>query len=194
MNLAENNPQYGKHLTEEHKKKIGLSNLGKKASDKTREKLRKANLGENNPRYGKKHTEEYKTKMSKGGKNLWRDPLYINKQRKSRNKKIISPNKSEKKLQELLNLWFPNEFKYVGNFQVVIEGKCPDFININGKKQIIELFGDYWHSKKVTGQSKERHEQQRIDHFSKYGYKTLIIWECELGNIKNLKNKIQSFY
>ena len=54
--IGENNPNYGKHCT-----------------DETREKIRKAIkgkfIGENNPMYGKHHTEEVKRKISKASKN-----------------------------------------------------------------------------------------------------------------------------
>ena len=51
---GENNPNYGKTL-----------------SEKTKQKMSEATKGENNPMYGKKHTEESKQKMSetKKGKN-----------------------------------------------------------------------------------------------------------------------------
>jgi len=61
----------------------------------------------------------------------------------------------------------------------------PDFININGQKKIIELYGDYWH--------RNDDPQDRIDLFAKYGYQTLIIWEHELKNEVELKDKLQEF-
>lgn len=57
----------------------------------------------------------------------------------------IRPNGYERELLRVLNTFYPNEWEYVGNGQLIIGGKCPDFVNINGKKQIIEVFGEYWH-------------------------------------------------
>lgn len=37
---------------------------------------------------------------------------------------------------------------------VGIGGLCPDFVNCNGKKVIIELFGDYWHDLDEEGYEK----------------------------------------
>ena len=55
-NSGKNNPFYGKHLSREHKLKIGKANKGKKISEETRQKLRLARLG--------KHlTEESKRKV-----------------------------------------------------------------------------------------------------------------------------------
>lgn len=104
-------------------------------------------------------------------------------------KKILvfrRPNKQEDYLMNLLENLYPKEWKYVGNGEVIIEGKNPDYININGKKKIIELFGNRWHEKKE--------EKERIDIFAKYGYKTLIIWSSELSSKKKLLNKLNNFY
>lgn len=64
-----------------------------------------------------------------------------------------------------------------------------DFINCNGQKKIIELFGDYWHNRKEV----KKRDKKRIKTYAKYGYETLIIWEHELKNRKKLKNKILNF-
>jgi group I intron endonuclease len=58
---GENNPIFGKHLSEEHKKKIGEGNKGKKLSEETKKKLSEANKG-------KHHSEETKRKMSLASK------------------------------------------------------------------------------------------------------------------------------
>lgn len=97
----------------------------------------------------------------------------------------IKPNKSELQLQSILNELYPNEFKYVGDGEVVIAGKCPDFINVNGKKQIIELYGDYWH--------RNDNPEDRIQIFEPYGYETLIIWEKELKDVNKVKEKLKRF-
>jgi len=94
----------------------------------------------------------------------------------------LKPNKLEKKLEKRLQRLFPNQWKYVGNGELVIGGRCPDYVNIDGKKRLIELFGDYWHVKD--------NPQDRIDHFKKYGFDTFIIWEKEMKDWKNLKAKL----
>lgn len=67
----------------------------------------------------------------------------------------------------------------------MINGKNPDFTNCNGKKKLIELFGDYWH--------KGEDPQDRINIFKKFGYDTLVIWESELKDINKVKNKVIKF-
>jgi len=106
------------------------------------------------------------------------------------------PNKSEEKLKNILSELFPNDYEYVGNGKVIIEGYCPDFINTNGKKKIIELFGCYWHKCKECGYGNEKltaRDRKRIKIYRKYGYESLIIWGHELENIDRLKDKIISF-
>jgi len=97
-----------------------------------------------------------------------------------------SPNKSEKLLNKILQKVFPNEYKFVGNGKMIIGEFCPDFININGQKKIIELYGDYWHRPSKFGERNKR----RLNTYKKYGYKTLIIWEHELKDIDKLIHKI----
>lgn len=76
-------------------------------------------------------------------------------------------------------------YKYVGNGEVIIGRKCPDFININGEKKIIELYGSYWHA----GQD----PQERIDHYKKYGFNCIVIWDWEFKNMNNVLQKVLNF-
>jgi len=121
-------------------------------------------------------------KNSKNIKRFWQTPEYVAKQMEARG---VKPNKPEKFLTKLFQKLFPNQWKYVGDGQFILAGKCPDFVNINGQKKIIELYGDYWH--------KDDNPQDRIDLFAKYGYQTLVIWEHELKDIKQLLGKLMGF-
>ena len=102
---------------------------------------------------------------------------------------LKSPNKPEKFLNKLLNVLFPKEYKFVGNGKVIIGEFCPDFINCNGQKKIIELYGDYWHRTPKFGKRNKR----RLQTYIKYGYKTLIVWEHELKDLVTLNTKIINF-
>ena len=95
---------------------------------------------------------------------------------------IAKPNSKEKKLDTILQQNFPKEFKLNVKGGVVIGGKIPDFVNVNGRKMLVELFGDYWHGKRVTGRGKEYEVQRRKDIFKRWGFSTLVIWESELVN------------
>ena len=96
----------------------------------------------------------------------------------------IKPNNPEKQLISLFKT-HGLPFKFVGDGQAVLGGKIPDFINYNGDKQIIELFGDYWH--------KPEEEARRREAFAKFGYETLIIWEHDLKNEGVLLSKIENW-
>ncbi len=134
---------------------------------------------------GRKHTKEWKKKISILMTRKWRNSIFRDKQIKAiMNSQVIKPNKPEIFLTQLLNKILPNEYKYVGDGQFILGGKCPDFFNVNGKKKLIELYGDYWH--------KNDNPQDRIDYFKKYGFDTLVIWESELQK-QDLKSRILEF-
>ena len=82
----------------------------------------------------------------------------------------------------ILQKHFPHQWRYCGNFSFIIGSRNPDFVNIDGRKQVIELYGDYWHK----GESGE----ERINHFKEYGFDCLIIWESELGNEEKVRQKV----
>ena len=126
---------------------------------------------------------EIKENHSKFMEECWQSPEFVRKQMIARH---VKQNKIEKKLEDTINKTLPNEYKFVGHGEVVIAGKCPDFININGQKKIIELYGDYWH--------RDQDPQDRIDLFKQYGYDTLIIWEHELKDVDKLKIKLNEFH
>ena len=127
-------------------------------------------------------------------KEYWEDPNYRDKVVKATMEgNSLKPNKPEKILIQMLSKCMPKEYKYVGDGQLILGGKCPDFTNINGKKKLIEFFGDYWHSKVITGIEPKKHEKERINHFEQYGFDTLIIWEYELKNLEKVKSRIIQF-
>jgi len=178
---GENNPMYGKYHSQESKEKNRLSNLGKHHHSKElREKM--SFKGENHPMFGKHQTKEAKDKMSASAKLRWQKEEYFSKQRETRNTK---PNKSELRLQSVLNEYFPNTYKYVGDYQICIGGRFPDFINVNGEKEVIELFGIFYHKPDET--------ESLINHYKQYGFSCIIIWDAELENkealIKHIKEK-----
>jgi len=170
--MGENNPFFGKHHTEETRVKLSANWKGRHHTEETKAKMRANQMGRNNSFYGKHHSEDAIRKMM----------LAMN----------AKPNSSERKLEVILNSNWPNEWKYVGDGQVVFDGLNPDFINCNGKKLIIELFGDYWHSPEMID-SWRRSELGRMMSYSQFGYKTLVIWGHELKNESEIIHKIEQF-
>ncbi len=168
--------KWGKH-TEQAKKSIGLKNKG----------IKKPWLAERNRKIkGWKHKPETIKLMKKTRKGIsyWTPETA---------KKVgsilrIHPNKPEKIIEDLMKMR-DLPYIFVGNGKFAIETFNPDFINCNGQKKIIELFGDYWHN---LPKIKER-DIRRLIAYSKYGYKTLIIWEHELKDMESVENRIKEF-
>lgn len=88
----------------------------------------------------------------------------------------------------MLNKLLPNQYKFVGNGKLIIGGFVPDFVN-NEHNKIIEHYGDYWHNR----EDRIKRDKRRLITYKKAGYKTLIIWQYELKDLDNLKNKILEF-
>ena len=194
---GENSPKYGKEswctgITKELDKRLEIA--GEKISvtrkiffqtDKGQQWLDDNLRGEKSPSYGRHHTIEAKQKLSKAHLGKSHSEEHLRKILKSAH---LSPNKKEQYLDWLLQEIFPNEYKFVGDGSVIIGGKCPDFINTNGQKKLIEMFGDYWH--------KGDDEGNRIFQFKLFGFDTLVIWEHELKNneIEMTIAKIMEFH
>jgi len=214
---GEKNGFYKKNHSEETKIKMKNAwEIRKKKKDydeKQKERGKKQSISMKKVwKDGVYNTDEYREKVSIGVKKVWNDSNSIfnsdewrNKQSKITKELFLdsiflkhwqdgqkaSPNKLEEKFNKIL-CRMTREYKFTGDFSIWIGGKNPDFINEKEKK-IIELFGDYWHSKEVTGINEGDEEKGRIDHFSRYGYKTLVIWENELKDKDILKDKIRRF-
>ena len=115
---------------------------------------------------------------NKGINNCWSDEIL---------KKMLtrrSPNSEEK---FLIDFFSKNNlsYKYVGNGEFIIGGRNPDFINTNGKKQIIEFFGEHWH--------KLEDEDIKRKIYQYYGFDLLIIWGKELRDKEKLLERVSTF-
>ena len=98
----------------------------------------------------------------------------------------IRPNSWELKLDSIIQSILPNEYHLNVLGDVVIDKAIPDFVNVNGQKKIIELFGERWHAK--------IDEQKRKERFGQFGYETLVVWGSELYRPNRLKRKILQFH
>lgn len=201
--MGANNPNYGKPLSKDIRAKISLAlkgrispTLGSHLSEEEKAKMSKrAELLWQDPEYRAKVLQSTKlalrdpkllARRSAAMKKIWLDPEYRYRAVKAVMAGLrIHPNKPERMLLALLESAYPGEWKFVGDGQLIIAGKNPDFFNINSKKQIIELWGDWWHQ----GQK----PQERIDIFKHYGYSTLIIWESELRDPTKVLGRIADF-
>jgi very-short-patch-repair endonuclease len=171
---TESRMRNGYRHSEETKARISATEKGKIVSEESKRKNSESNKGKR-----RSPGTEFKSEVLKS---RYQDPAYIEKMRKAWN---IKPNKAEERMLELLNNLYPGEWKYTGDFSFTINGKCPDFVNCNGKKLIIEYFGDHWH---------QGHDpEERAATFRPFGYETLVIWGHETKDLTSIINKIRSF-
>lgn len=137
--------QKGKPKSAEHRAAIGRALRESPRNNARREKIRAANIRN------------------------WSDPTFARKMFRALWRR---PTKPEQRIGRILAEAFPGVWRYVGNGEIVLGRMTPDFLNVNGEKAIIEVFGRYWH--------KPEDVQYRSAQFLKYGFRTLVIWEDEL--------------
>lgn len=194
---GENNSFYGKHHNEitinsisnkiikqyENGRRVWNDGLNKENNEGCK-RISESMKGNQNF-LGKKHTKESILKNSEKHKKLFKDENFVKRWIKSHS---IKPTKPEIKLNRLLknNNFF---YKYVGNYKFWINGYNPDFINCNGQKKIIEMFGDYWHNLP----KQKLKDEVKLKIYNQYGYQTLIIWEHELKDLKKVLEKVTQF-
>ena len=124
--------------------------------------------GERNPNYGKHHSEGTRKKMSIARKHQ-HFPLHHTK-----------PERIFEEICKGHNL----PFKYTGDGSFWI-GKSPsvnpDFVECNGKKLAVEIFGDYWHSPLLKNNLKYSQTfKGRKEVLKKFGWKLIVLWEGDL--------------
>jgi hypothetical protein len=196
---------FGRHHTEETKKKMSERAKGKSKSEETRRKISETknrlfqegklhswakgkHFSEEHRKKisewhkGKHPTEETLRKKSETYRRLWSNEEFASKMFKALR---IRPTKPEKFLDGQFNSWFPNEWKYVGDGKFWINRKNPDWVNCNGKKLLIEFNGYYTHN--------EQEEIARAEHFAKYGFKTLFLHYPDLENLARLKETVEKY-
>lgn len=189
-NLGVENPSFCKDFKSKSEntclKKYGVKNPSMSPEIKIKkEKTSLEHYGVKNPSKSPEIVNKIKLKFN--------DPESI----KKRLMTNPGPNTPERLLISLFEKLKLN-FKYTGNGYTWIDGKNPDFTDFE-KKKIVEHFGVYYHGNYFRNKydndfsSKREHEKSRINHFKKYGYDTLIIWENELKNIEKLESKIKRF-
>lgn len=178
-------------MSDEQREKLCIARRKRVIKDETREKIRLSLIGQKRA-LGHRHSQDTLEHLSKVHKEQWKDPEYQKNVYAGMNKALRQrPNGCEILVGELLEEIQPNVWKYVGDDNEFRFGrKNPDFWNGDGK--FIEHFGVYWHGD--NARCYEETEQGRIEHFKKYGFDTLIIWDVELYNQPEIvKQRIEEF-
>lgn len=187
------NPFYGKTHSAETRKRISEARMGHghQQSNITRGLISQAQSGSGNSFYGKKHSEETLQRIRVIVRQKWSEPAYVKHWQISHH---FKPNKLEKTVQDIIvELGLP--YRFVGDGQFSLGSKVPDFVNVNGQKKIIEVFGCYWHGCKSC-HPEEFHSNdldERTQLFKSFGYSTLFLWEHELLDPESVRSKIIAF-
>jgi G:T-mismatch repair DNA endonuclease (very short patch repair protein) len=193
----------GRPVSEETRQKLSQIFSGRVVTEETRRKISKIGLALwQDPKHRAKQlmgletthkkfqqNPKYQMKVSDATKNLWQDPEYIIKQVRARG---VKPNKAERILENVL-IENHMDFKYNGDGRlgIALAGLVPDFVNVNGRKQVIELFGEYWH--RLENIKWHQTEIGRVGAYKSIGWDCLVIWENELKKPEMVLSKIVEF-
>jgi len=90
----------------------------------------------------------------------------------------------ERLLEYILEDLFPGEWRYNEKCWFMLGRRFPDFVNVNGKKKVIEVFGEHWHEFEEV--------QEKKDYYAQFGYETLVLWDYEIYN-KDRNKRLQEF-
>lgn len=196
---TETAPSWARGLTKETSPKLAaMAEKLKGHKNPSLGEWNRSHNSENNSRKkGLPLSDETKEKMSRSHKLQWQNPKYRASQLRALMRGLKKrPTKPEQILNNVVTKHFP-QFRYNGNLNegVVLASLIPDFVNVNGKKEIIEVFGDYFHSPEVVGSRWQGSELGKIMAYNSVGYHCLVIWEHELkeSTEEDIVRKIETF-
>lgn len=176
---------YGKHPSKETLEKMRQSHKGQKPSEETRKKQSEQRKGENNPNFGKKFSEEHRLKLSLShkGKRLSKETR-LRMSKAFKHKKVKTHHTYPEHVFEQICKDCDLPYKYTGDGSFWIGRNPsinPDFVDCNGGKTAIEIFGDYWHSPLLRHNiSYPQTLKGREKLLKKYGWKLIVLWESDL--------------
>lgn len=200
----------GKKMPEEYRQRLSMTMkgdgnpfYGRQHSPKTRALLSELIKGKRNSpsteftseRMKKLcQTPKEKERRSRTSKQLWQSKEYAEKTLNAILKSLARrPNKLELKAIGLLDKNFPNEWQYTGNGKVILGKLIPDFINVNGKKKVIEIFGEYWHTGERTKNRPNLTKEGRIKEYQQLGFGCLVLWDRDLEDEEKAIRLVKNF-
>jgi len=186
----------GRKLSEEHKRKIRETMKRWAETPEGRAEILRASkaAGEANKVHMRKLWANSEYRETAGKKSLaiiharLKDPEV---QKKRIRGLIKHPNKAEQQLNEIIQK-HSLPFRYVGDGEVIIDGKNPDFIATDGQKRIIELFdGEYWHNpKRRANMPHHQTYEGTMEHYARNGFDATILFVSDLPNESMIVNQI----
>jgi len=87
------------------------------------------------------------------------------------------PTKFELAVQQFLEMNHPGEWRYCGDGSVILNGKCPDFINCNGQKKVVLANSVYWHMTKKGLSNRKHVERSESKPYNEIGFDVQFIWD-----------------
>lgn len=148
---------------------------------------------------GRTLTSEHKEKIGRRSRAAWADGRIGG---ADWLKKVLTgmrqrPTKPEGELTAILNQHFLGHFVYNGDFSqgVMLNHLVPDFINTNGQKQVIEVFGRMFHDPEKAWKPirYKATAEGRIRAYETVGYHCLILWEEEFADPSAVLLKLRNF-
>lgn len=113
---------------------------------------------------------------NEGLKILWSKPEYRKKMRTPR-----IPNKPELRFMEICKK-YNLPFRYTGDGSLWVGRVNPDFVEDDGRKIAIDIFGDYWHSPLNPKLRDSQTLDGREKIFTSHGWKLIVFWESEINS------------
>jgi G:T-mismatch repair DNA endonuclease (very short patch repair protein) len=219
--IGKPSPKKGKpaNNSEETTKKLSLAMSKRWQNEEYRQsqsEIRKKQYsGVNHPLWGKHHSAETKKKQSLAKKGKSHRNYFDEEQTAKASERLYAYmkthtlsnyNKTEQKIDALLQSLFPNEYKYNGTHGLgfKIFAHAPDFVNVNGQKKLIEFNGCVWHCCPQCGITKHPYnipfekvrekDDRDIKRANELGYKVFTIWGHDLKDMENTTKKLVEFH
>lgn len=181
----------GLHPGPETRVKLSESQRGKTASLETRQKMSQA-------RIKFLSSKAQRDKIAEDMKRIWSDPDHKAKRVRAVLKGVFKrPTKPEQRVIDIIdknNL----PYKYTGEGSIIIAGLNPDFINCNGAKKLIEIFGVTFHDANTSFRKQiplSQQEPYRKAIFASFGFDCLVLWDNEIDKLSDqeIADRIKKF-
>lgn len=173
--------------TEGAHRKSGQSRVGHEVDEATRRAISETMtgwaVGEETRRqisdalFGRPHTEEHRRHNREARLEQWQDLEFASyMRRRGFGIGCNTPNKMELLLWEDIKRYLPLGWEMNVEIGRRLAGMVPDFLN-ETKKQVIELFGDYYHN---TIYFDGKSEEETIRLYREEGRDCVVVWESDV--------------